>query len=121
MRHILLIVLLLAGSPASSGAESREDTRSSEEVLKPLRSPVFEAAGYDGHRKTLILEFKSGALYEYWPVSRKTYQTFLRTDYKGSFFHAHIRTSYQFRRIEQVQLANFRESSRDATQERGEL
>lgn len=64
-----------------------------------VESPVFDSAMYDAEDQTLTLLFRSGAAYEYYGVSHKTWLTFMRVTYKGSFFNAHIRRAYPYRFI----------------------
>jgi hypothetical protein len=63
-----------------------------------LRSSNIRACRYDRVTPgktggTLLIQFVSGAVWMYWPVSWKTYMKFRRSKSHGSFFSSHIRDS----------------------------
>jgi len=67
------------------------------------RDAVFSSnivsAGYDPASETLELEFKDGAVYQYYNVSAHLYEQFLMAPSKGQFFHANIRNAVAFSRV----------------------
>jgi len=94
---ICLGIMLIAATAVQAGSISTDTTID-------LTSGVFRSVHYDTRRDILTLTFNSGAVYDYYQVSRKTYETFMRTRYKGSFFHAHIRTGYTWQRMDKRQV-----------------
>jgi hypothetical protein len=66
--------------------------------MKTVKSSNIGKIGYEN--KKLRIEFKSGGLYEYNKVPEKTYRDFVKADSVGKYFHAKIRSKYQFKKIE---------------------
>ena len=73
-----------------------------------LDSGIFQSVYYNSDRSILSLTFHNGAIYDYYQVSRKTYETFMRTKFKGSFFHAQIRNGYTWQRMDRRQVATLK-------------
>ncbi len=61
-------------------------------------SNIF-AVGYDASDGTLEVEFHDGSIYQYSAVPSSVYRGLLDATSKGSYFHAHIRTTYPYRRL----------------------
>jgi hypothetical protein len=97
MKRATILVLALAYVLGVYSFASRERASPTwaDARFYPVESSVFDAARYDGASRTLTLLFRSGHAYEYYGVSRKTWLTFMRVKYKGSFFNAHIRRAYE--------------------------
>ncbi|WP_397391713.1 KTSC domain-containing protein [Pseudomonas oryzihabitans] len=45
------------------------------------------------------IEFKNGAVYQYYNVNANLYEEFLSAPSKGQFFHAYIRYAVPFSRV----------------------
>ena len=84
-KHILSLLGIVLITAASGVGDSIQTDTTLE-----VDSGIFASVHYNTRRSILTLTFRNGAAYDYYQVSRKTYETFLRTRYKGSFFHAHI-------------------------------
>ena len=61
---------------------------------------LFKTIRYQHGTCTLILTFRSGAVYEYQAVPYSIYSGLVNTSSKGAFFNQHIRRQYACARIE---------------------
>lgn len=64
-----------------------------------IESSLIDSIGYDSGSKTLEVEFKSGPIWEYWPVPPSEFQTLKDSVSSGSYFLRNIRGKYQERRV----------------------
>jgi len=64
-----------------------------------VSSSNIVSAGYDAGSETLEIEFKDGAVYQYYNVSLHLYDQFQSAPSKGQFFNAYIRNSVPFSRV----------------------
>lgn len=67
--------------------------------LPPMHTVAVESSAlaqvaYDKQRAILHVEFRDGALYQYFGVPLRTYQGLLRADSKGAYFNHHIRSPF---------------------------
>lgn len=62
-------------------------------------SSNLSAVGYDASDGTLEVEFHGGRIYQYSDVPASVYRGLLDAPSKGSYFHAHIRNAYPYRRL----------------------
>ena len=60
-------------------------------TLNTPKSSVIKSLEYDENRKDLTVNFKSGKLYVYTPVSQKFYNKLSKSESKGKFFNKNIR------------------------------
>jgi hypothetical protein len=68
--------------------------------LVPVQSSNIAAVGYNEEERTLRIQFKSGATYEYEGVELETYDALMGADSVGSAFHRLIKSgSYSYRRV----------------------
>lgn len=65
----------------------------------PVDSRVIASVGYDREHATLEIEFVDGDVYQYFLVPASVHKGFLAADSLGSFFAAHIRNRYEYRRV----------------------
>lgn len=65
-----------------------------------LESSNLELVSYSRKNKTLIIVFKSGAVYQYYNVSRYQFEKLRQAESKGRYFHKNIRTKYRFEKLE---------------------
>ncbi len=63
----------------------------------PVSSSNLAAVGYENG--ILHVRFNSGALYQYTGVPASIYQNLMNAASHGSYFAAHIRNVYPYRRI----------------------
>jgi KTSC domain len=66
----------------------------------PVASSLLTCVAYDHDRAILQLEFRSGAVYQYFRVPRQSYQELLQADSHGAYFNRHIRRSFQYARLQ---------------------
>lgn len=64
-----------------------------------VSSSNIMSAGYDPESETLEIEFKDGAVYQYYNVSEHLYEQFQAASSKGQFFHIYIRDAVPFSRV----------------------
>lgn len=64
----------------------------------PVSSSNIASVGYENG--TLYIRFHSGGLYEYTNVPAALYQGLMSAPSKGRYFHANIKCSYAYRRID---------------------
>jgi len=66
--------------------------------LSPLAvsSSLLASIAYDDDRAFLQLEFRSGAVYQYFGVPRQSYQELLQADSHGAYFNRHIRGFFRY-------------------------
>lgn len=62
----------------------------------PLSSTTLASAAYDSQQQVLQLEFRSGAMYQYFDVPESIYQELLLADSHGTYFNYHIRDAFPF-------------------------
>ena len=68
-------------------------------IRMPVSSRNVVSVGYDQNTMTLEVEFKDGALYQYFDVPVTVYEEFVRASSVGGFLHAHIRDNYRYVRL----------------------
>lgn len=66
---------------------------------KPVESSLFNAVGYNPLEKILELDFKSGEVYHYYDVPPEVYQSLLKAESLGQFFHSDIDGVYTYRKV----------------------
>ena len=64
-----------------------------------ISSSNIISAGYDAASETLEIEFKDGAIYQYYNVGEHLYQQFVAAASKGQFFNAYIKNAVPFSRV----------------------
>ena len=64
-----------------------------------LNSTSLKAVSYQTELSLLELEFRSGAVYHYFGVSKSTYHQLLQAESKGRHFNHHIRNRFAYARI----------------------
>jgi KTSC domain len=62
----------------------------------PLASSLLASVAYDHDRAILQLEFRSGAIYQYFGVPRQGYQELLQADSHGTHFNRHLRNCFRY-------------------------
>lgn len=56
-----------------------------------VHSSHIKAVAHDFDSSTLVVEFHSGAIWKYTPVTRKGFDLLISSESKGKFFRQHIR------------------------------
>ena len=65
-----------------------------------VQSTTLASAGHDAGRAALELQFRNGAVYQYFSVPRGVFRSLLRAPSKGGFFNQNIRGRYLYKRIQ---------------------
>ena len=65
-----------------------------------VESTTLGSAGHDAQSAVLELQFRSGAVYQYFFVPPSVYQDLLSARSKGAYFNQSIRGKYHFQRIQ---------------------
>lgn len=65
----------------------------------PVSSSNIVSVGYDAASETLEIEFKDGAVYQYYNVGDHLYQQFVAAPSKGQFFNVYIKNAVAFSRV----------------------
>jgi hypothetical protein len=71
-----------------------------------VESTTLGSAGHDAQLIILELQFRNGAVYQYFRVPRRIYCDLLRADSKGRYFHQNIRGKYLYQRVQNATLAS---------------
>lgn len=61
-----------------------------------LQSTTLASASYDQQQSLLQLEFRNGAIYQYFQVPANRYRDLLNADSKGSYFNRCIRDRFSY-------------------------
>ena len=62
-------------------------------------STTLASVGHDVKSAVLELQFRNGAVYQYFSVPRGVYQSLLWAPSKGAYFNHNIRGRYPYQRI----------------------
>jgi len=65
---------------------------------EPVDSSAISSVGYDPRREILELEFRSGAVYDYFEVPRSVYDSLMKASSKGRFVSRRVRDRFPFER-----------------------
>jgi len=65
----------------------------------PVDSSNISSIGFDEDSNTLEVEFRSGAIYQYFDVPLAVYQDFLDSPSKGQYYAQHIKGYYRFVKV----------------------
>jgi hypothetical protein len=66
----------------------------------PVDSSNLASVGYNPWTGVLEIEFHGGRVYQYFGVPFAIYAGLMAAESHGSFFHAYLRSSFQYRRIQ---------------------
>lgn len=67
-----------------------------------VESTTLGSAGHNAQAAVLELQFRNGAVYQYFLVPRRVYRDLLRAESKGRFFNQNIRGIFPYQRIQDV-------------------
>jgi hypothetical protein len=62
---------------------------------KYVDSTMIDSIGYDASSATLEIEFKSGAVWQYYDFPESTWYEFDGAESQGKYFHTHIKGNYR--------------------------
>lgn len=71
-----------------------------------IDSEAFRTVGYDESTETLEIEFHDGDVYQYYAVPPVVYRDLLRAPSSGQYFAFFIKTTYQFHKIADGDVAS---------------
>lgn len=66
---------------------------------QPVESSNVESVGYDEDSETLEVEFKNGAIYQYFDVPAHEFQCLIGADSVGKYLAGNIKGVYRYSRI----------------------
>lgn len=64
-----------------------------------VNSSDLKSVGYDEETQTLEIEFRSGAIYEYYNVPQNIYDGLMSASSYGKYFNQNIRDNYQYSKV----------------------
>jgi hypothetical protein len=65
----------------------------------PVQSSNVVSVGYDVDSQTLEIEFKDGAVYQYYNVPQTIHDELMNSSSVGKFIHQYIKNGYPFARV----------------------
>jgi hypothetical protein len=68
-------------------------------IRQPVNSSDLKSVGYDPGHHLLEIEFLNGSVYQYDGVPPAVFDGLMAAGSHGSYFHAHIRGRYLYRRV----------------------
>jgi hypothetical protein len=67
--------------------------------MQPIESSTISHAGYDAEKQTLVVQFKTGAIYEYSGVPEEEYDGLMSAGSAGAYLHQNIKGVYYHRKV----------------------
>jgi hypothetical protein len=68
-------------------------------TISSIDSTSVEALQYDNESKKLTVEFKGGAIYDYYDVPEDVFEGFHEADSIGKYLNSQVKGSYNFEKI----------------------
>ncbi|WAH58490.1 KTSC domain-containing protein [Pseudomonas silvicola] len=65
----------------------------------PVSSSNVESVGYEGDSETLEVEFKNGALYQYFDVPQSIFEGLISADSVGGYLAENVKGVYRYSRV----------------------
>lgn len=65
----------------------------------PVDSSNIAAVGFDSTSETLEVEFKNGAVYQYFDVPERTYEELRDASSVGGYLASHVKGSFRFSKV----------------------
>jgi hypothetical protein len=65
-----------------------------------VESTTLRSAGHDAKSAVLELQFRGGAVYQYFLVPQRVYRDFMEAPSKGEYFNQNIRGRYPYHRTQ---------------------
>lgn len=69
-------------------------------TMIPCKSSQIKAHGHDPVTNTLVIHFHNGGEYHYAGVSAEKYADLARAESVGSYLHAHVKGTHDYKKIE---------------------
>ncbi len=66
---------------------------------KPVDSSNISSIGYDENSNTLEIEFRSGAIYQYFDVPLNVFEGLRDAESKGQYFAQNVKGYYRFVKV----------------------
>jgi aspartokinase-like uncharacterized kinase len=68
-------------------------------IINEIQSSNLKKTEYDTETKKMLVEFNSGAKYEYIEVPHQVYTQFRLSESQGKFFNSKISKTYKYRKV----------------------
>jgi hypothetical protein len=68
-------------------------------IINEIQSSNLKKTEYDTETKKMLVEFNSGAKYEYNEVPHQVYTQFRLSESQGKFFNSKISKTYKYRKV----------------------
>ncbi len=68
-------------------------------IINEIQSSNLKKTEYDTETKKMLVEFNTGAKYEYSEVPHQVYTQFGMSESQGKFFNSKISKTYKYRKI----------------------
>ena len=68
-------------------------------IINEIQSSNLKKTEYDTETKKMLVEFNTGAKYEYSEVPHQLYTQFRLSESQGKFFNSKISKTYKYRKI----------------------
>jgi len=65
----------------------------------PVSSSNLASVGYSAFSETLEIEFHGGRVYQYFDVPASEYAGLMAAGSHGTYFHAHIKDRYSYKKV----------------------
>lgn len=65
----------------------------------PVTSSNIAEVGYDPNNRILELQFKTGAVYQYFDVPQSVYEELMRASSVGGYVNSNLKGHYRYARI----------------------
>ncbi len=64
-----------------------------------VTSSNLNRVSYNSQSQQMLIQFRSGAVYQYWSVPGNISQGLVQADSPGKFFNQNIRNRYSYKRV----------------------
>lgn len=61
--------------------------------LHPVKSSNIAKVGYNEDKKVLLIQFYSGTIYAYLPITQEGYLSLIKAESLGKYFYSHIKNN----------------------------
>lgn len=97
MKRTVYAVIVVSALALSAFAQQEARTAGSHSARAVLSSRVVDAVEYDLESHRLVVQFKSGRVYEYLDVPDDIFSGLINAEKPGRFYVRHIRGKYESR------------------------
>ncbi len=103
MKHLLLIFVLASGFSSPICAREVGVAHAFYKAAmprQPVKSSDITSIGYDASTSTLEVEFRTGAVYQYYSVPRSVYEGRMGAKSHGSYFARYVKAAgYRYKEL----------------------